>query len=248
MRSFHWLTAGCLAVIAGAWCVAAPPTPAIKHVAIVTGYPAPDTSMYEFAFRQRLAKPVVFDKQWLPVDEYTKYAVVVLHGNIARAKVEPAMYAAADFPMLKKYLDDGGVLLLTSTGLDAFHTPEGRKFLESVIGKAPAGKQDKAPSTVLMPNHPWVKQLAGQDIAWLSELASPIASDKGEQILGTGDGRTILGQYAVGKGQVIYVGWCFSAFMPSGRDLKSTLEQEKRYEDQYQILANIAASLASARE
>ena len=83
-------------------------------------------------------------------------------------------------------------------------------------------------------------------IALLGMFAAHVAFEGPEHFY---DGRSaILFEQPVGRGKVIYVGWSFAKFIPGGRNLNSTIEDEQRYEAQYHVLSNIASELYPASE
>ena len=82
-------------------------------------------------------------------------------------------------------------------------------------------------------DHPWITH----------RLVVPLRVGKGEVIVGNDKGsQAALYRLRVGKGQLIYVGWEISEFIPGGR-LPSTVEKERVFEEQVEILQNIVAEV-----
>ena len=227
---------------------AAPASSAKKPVLILSGYPAPDTPLYEFAFRRQHAKVEVVDATWVPAKDYAKYGVVVLSGNIGRAGIKPSAYSADDVKALQAFLQEGGTLILTGGSFDIFRSPAGGPMLESIIGKGNDTKDKEI--KLLQPQHRWVTQLAEfKDLSWFFDGGALVPVASAQRIIGTENGRSaILFEQPVGRGKVIYVGWSFAKFIPGGRNLNSTIEDEQRYEAQYHVLSNIASELYPASE
>lgn len=216
-----------------------------RPIAIVQGYPAFDSAYVEYAFHRQGVPIEVFDRSrgWLPVKDYGKYAAVVVVGSLARAKIEPNRYDDADLAGLKAYLEQGGTLLLMRSGMDALATPPARAWLAGLTG-SPA----KAPPSAMVlrqPDQPWIKHLnAKEEHPWLSsKVAMPLRVTQGDAIIGSADGsQAILYRLAVGKGQLIYVGWEINESIPHGR-LPSTPERERVFEDQVRIVQGIVTSI-----
>jgi hypothetical protein len=99
---------------------------------------------------------------------------------------------------------------------------------------------------VLTPSHAWVKHVQA-DPAWLADVVKKpgfaLGVRAGENILGTVDGSTVLYRQPVGKGEFIYVGWTIHDSLPYTREKLPTVEQERQFEEQMQILLHMAAEL-----
>jgi len=95
-----------------------------------------------------------------------------------------------------------------------------------------------------VPAHPWLSHLdPAAPHAWLdAKGTAALAPAKGESLVGSTDGRTILHRVAIGRGQIIYVGWELANSMPHGR-LPSTVEQEKNFEEQVRVLLRMSATI-----
>jgi hypothetical protein len=82
--------------------------------------------------------------------------------------------------------------------------------------------------------------------AWFQgKSASPIRASRGESLIGSPAGSSVLYRVPVGKGQLIYVGWTIANSLPHGRK-PSTVEEERGFEEQVQILLTIVGELAQA--
>ena len=122
-------------------------------MALVQGYPAFDAPHVVYALKRQGVPVEVFDaaRGWLRTGEYEKYGAVVIVGNLVRAKMEPNRYVKEDFPRVRKYLEQGGTLLLMRVGLDVFTSQEGRHFLAGLTEfELPAST---APMKVRLPDH-----------------------------------------------------------------------------------------------
>jgi hypothetical protein len=215
----------------------------IKPALIVCGYPAFDAPLVEFALRRQHVPVEVTEKAWIPAENFRGYQLVVYDGSLARAQISPTQFSPDDLTALKAYLEAGGRLLLMRERTDLFASPHGRTFLAGLTGE---GKREPgAQVSVQLPEHPWVKHLASaNELPWLSERkASPLATSRGQVILGTSNGTAALYHLPVGKGALVYVGWSPAASIPHGR-LQSTVEMEEAFEEQMQIVTKIVGDLA----
>jgi hypothetical protein len=180
---------------------------------------------------------------WLRTSDYDSYSVVVIAGSLVRGKVEPNRYDRDDLPRVRKFLEDGGTLFLMRVGHEVFATQEGRHFLGSLTEAGAVG--GTAELKLRQPDHPWVKHLdAKKEHPWItSRLAMPMRVEKGDTIIGSATGKqATLYRVPVGKGQLIYLGWEISEYLPHGR-MPSTVDQERVFEEQVRILQNIVADL-----
>lgn len=213
-----------------------------KPAAIVEGYPAFDAPIVRFALRRQHVAVENFERTWLPPREWNRFGLVVIAGDLARAKMEPATLGRDDLPHVRDFLEKGGTLLLMRGTTAIFGSPEGRDFLNGVLG----GNVAKGPLKLELraPEHPWLKHLdAAAPHPWL-DAKSPVAlaATKGEALIASADHRSILHRVAVGQGQIIYVGWELAASMPHGR-LPATVAQERGFEEQVGVLLGIHAGL-----
>lgn len=218
------------------------------RAAIIEGYPAFDAPLVRYALRKHGFQVDGFPQRWLPPQQYMDYRVVVLVGDLARAKIEPRSYAADDVPHLRRFLQGGGTLWLLQRGRQAFDGAEARSLLAELAGTtAPRTDQPVRP---LLPKHPWVNHLRPESGgSWYNvpgEFRLPVGH--GERILGTADGAAVLWRLKVGDGQLCYVGWSTAAALPAGRAGAASLEAEALYHEQMQVLMKIAASLAAKNE
>jgi hypothetical protein len=213
-----------------------------QRVAIVTGYPAFDAPLLAFAFRRQGVPVEVLETTWLDTARYADYATVAIVGDLARAKIEPRTYNSSDLANVRRFLEQGGTLLLLRGTAAVFGTPEGRATLAELVGTCPTQREPQY--RVLQPAHPWVQHLASASAPpWLqARSAAPLPTSRGERILGTPEGYSLLHRVSVGKGQLIYIGWETAASLPSGR-LPGTIEQEEQFDQQMQVLLRIAQSI-----
>jgi hypothetical protein len=186
-------------------------------------------------------------KAWLDTRDDPKYGMVAVVGNLLRAKIEPRVYTADDLKRVDSYLKSGGTLLVMLSARDMFRTAEGKVYLDEVAGVGPVVK---APKVLLRePVHPWVKHLGGE-APWLGRTFPQehlLRALKGERIIGSPEGATLLFRQHVGKGQLIYVGWELHESLPATRSVVPTLAQEKSFEDQLRILTNIVGEAYPGR-
>ena len=219
-----------------------PEQPDHKPAVIVQGYPAFDAPLIKFALRRQRVPYDDLRNTWLDPADYHNYPVVVITGDLVRAKIEPNKYDSDDLKTVERYLQDGGTLLLTRGTAVLFGTPEGKRFWANLTG---AGRR-RTPSgyRLLKPKHPWLAHLdPKQQHTWLNVAnVVPVYATKGDVVIGSSNGLATLYRQRVGKGQLIYGGWRFASFLPSGRSV-STVEQETRYEEQFQILLAIMRDL-----
>ncbi len=211
----------------------APRAPPTTPVALVLGYPAFDAPMLQFALQNAGGELDVFDQTWLPAEQFSRYACVALLGNTIRAKMQPSGFTVSDHAVVRKYLDDGGILIVGRELLGLlFPGDDGTKFVASLLGSGP--RDVKPRLRILKPDHPWLAHLGSTD--WVSHPSgSPIRVSRGINLIGDPQAsRSLLADVPVGKGRFIYVGWNLSRLLPSGRQ-PSTLQQEQAYEDQYRI-------------
>jgi hypothetical protein len=227
--------------ISVAWTIPSTPEPSQKRMPraiVVEGYPAFDAPLVEFALRRNGFQVDGLQRTWFDTRKLSDYSLVAIDGNFARAGIDPKVFAPEDLIRLREYLAVGGTLLLMRERTDLFATPEGQQFLTEITGR---GTTERAPIYSLRePTHPWLKHLAAEPApAWFQgKLASPIRASRGESLIGSPNGSTVLYRVPVGKGQLIYIGWTISSSMPNGRK-PSTIEQERAFEEQMQILLNV---------
>jgi hypothetical protein len=148
---------------------------------------------------------------------------------------------------VQKFLNDGGTLQLLRRGKRVFDlSPEGQKFLLDLTGRL--SEREKDPRiAIAQPTHPWLKHLdAKAECPWLKWRPdndnAPLRVGKGEKIIASPGGTCLLYRVPVGKGQIIYMGWQTADSIPNGR-LPSTVEAEKSFEEQVQILFNIVKNV-----
>ncbi len=213
-----------------------------KPVAIVTGYPAFDAPLIAYAFRKRGSKVDEFERQWVDPHHFSRYSVIVVDGSFARAGLKTTRFADDELPLVRKYLEDGGTLWLCRERADIFGSDVGKQFLSEIIGPQP--RDSWTDYQVRLPTHPWVSHLAepGADTSWLAKAAGGVRFERGEAVIGTSSGKSLLGRARFGKGQIIYMGWSPSSALPNGR-VPPTVADEHRFGDQMQVITKIANGL-----
>ncbi len=242
------LTLACLIPMAQAAAPpAADPSPEVRpasstQAVVITGYHGHNAPFLEAALLPRDVRIQPF-KEWLDVQSYAGYGLVVIDGSLQFSHVQPYQYSREDLQHLGKYLQAGGTLLIMHQGLGVFNTEPGRQFLGNLAGQRPAGR-DGPPA--LQRNHPWLAHLAleGSSLpSWLTaELGRGLPARVGTGILEPRPGLSILHHTPVGQGQFIYVGWDLFRFRPNTR-AGITPEQERAFTEQVGILQAIAADL-----
>ena len=228
-----------------------PDAPTNNPALIVRGYSARDADYLQFALNQQRV-PNQKSETWVPPTDYGKYKLVAIAGSLARAKSEQHQYSEKDLESVRAYMEQGGILCVMAGGLEPFSTPEGLQFLFKMLGTSRSAfdslrKVDASQSkmTIRKPQDPWVKTLkAGVSHPWITsdKTVTPIHASLGEPIIGTPSGHTILYRLRVGKGEFIYIGWNLDRSIPGGRT-PSTVEQERVFEEQIQVLNNIVADV-----
>ena len=222
------------------------PPPPPKRVAIVTGYPAFDAPLVAYALRRKGALVETFEKTWLDPRSYKDYDIVVVDGSFARASLKTTKFSDEELPIVRKFLEAGGVLWLCRDRHDLFATDAGRTLLAEFLGDQ--FRDNSKDFSIRTPKHAWVKHLVGPD-GKPNELAAFVAAGEGgpgwsrcSAIVGTSSGRALLGDADVGKGRLIYLGWSPAAAIPHGR-IPPKVADEARYEAQMQVITNIAGDV-----
>jgi len=216
--------------------------PSATRVAVVTGYPAFDAPLVAYALRRRGATIETFEKQWLDPRSYKDYEVVAIDGSFARAGLKTTKFSDEELPIVRKFLEDGGVLWLCRDRSDVFSSDAGRTLLEELIG--PQLRDSSKDFSIREPKHPWVAHLSepNTDTGFITAGGSAPGWSKGQAILGTSSGKALLGDVKVGKGRIVYLGWSPAAAIPHGR-IPPKVADEARYEAQMKVISNIAAAL-----
>lgn len=212
-----------------------------RPVLIIKGYPAFDAPLLEYALRKAGVPVTTRERTWIDPREYARYRAVAIVGSLPRAKIMPNKYSAADLVHVRQYLEGGGRLCLLRGNHWVFRTAEGERFWEELAG---GSKVKRREFQVLRPQHAWLKHLTPQSRPkWVNVAhAEPVRATRGEILIGDRSGLATLYRVQVGRGQLIYVGWNISSALPHGRK-RSTVPQERAYEQQMQVLAKIAESL-----
>ncbi|MBC8115593.1 MAG: DUF1565 domain-containing protein [Candidatus Saccharimonas sp.] len=232
---------------------ASPPVKPNKPAVVVSGYPAPDVPLIEYALLRQGLRTEVLEQTWLKTEDYPNYSAIAVIGDLARAKIEPHVYSPDDLKRVTSYLEQGGTLILLQRGRDLFKTPHGTEWLQQTIGFDKPVPRAKSPAHgpfgVLAQDHPWTKHLAGAAASWFAtpphatEFALKAA--RGERLIGDNDSHAILYRQRIGRGQLVYLGWSPAASLPATRDRASSVEHEAEFEQQMQILLHIAADVAN---
>lgn len=223
-----------------------------KPAAIVEGYPEFDGPLFDFALRKQGVVVDRREKTWLDTSEYDKFGVVVIAGDLQRAGIKHNRYSAEDLANVEKFMREGGTLLLLRRGKRVFDwTPEGQKFLQKLIGAADREKLPVPAMKITDFKHPWLKHLDPEaPHPWLATRLDtdtvPWRASAGERLISSPGGTCLLARVRVGKGQLIYIGWQVAESMPHGR-VKSSVEQERVYEEQFQIIVNLVGELYPTR-
>lgn len=203
---------------------------------IVQGYPAFDAPLIAYALRRRGTPVDLIERTWVEPSEFRHYRLVVIDGSFTRAGIRPDKFSEEDVAHVRRFLHEGGSLVLMRERTDLFATPHGRQFLEEAFGAG--SREPQFAPTLLRPNHPWVRHLSG-DPGWLpGKGAAPLRTSRGESVIGTPAGASLLHRSAVGDGEIIYVGWSIAGALPPGRQ-PSTLSDEATFEEQMQILVHL---------
>lgn len=218
-----------------------------KPAALVEGYPAQVSPMIEFALRRQGVEVRHFDNRWLDTKEYANHSAVFVVGNLTRAKADPDKYSADDLKRVDEYLKSGGTLVLVLAGKGVFQTPAGQAYLNELTAATPAKKGEVPKFDLLTPSHRWVKHLdpvgafPWQRPKYPAELV--LRAARGERIIGSADGGTLLYRLPVEKGQLIYLGWDVHDALPYTREKDSTPAAEKAFEDQIRVLFGVVADV-----
>jgi hypothetical protein len=77
-------------------------------------------------------------------------------------------------------------------------------------------------------------------LSWLAK-GTAISTSKGESLIGSSGGASLLHVAPVGRGRLIYVGWSPAASIPHGR-MVSTVEEEEVFDAQVKILQGVLSS------
>ncbi|HEX5106556.1 MAG TPA: hypothetical protein VFV87_22205 [Pirellulaceae bacterium] len=232
---------------------------------IVEGYPAFDAPIVAYLLRKVGWQVETSDRAWADTAKWKDYQLVVYDGSLARAGLEKTAFDEADVANVRAFLEAGGTLLLTRERHDLFRSEAGRKLLAEIVGE---GQREAKPQiSILQPDHPWLAPLktpiqraaalpvfrfpdekdkapppapALDPFPWLAK-GTPIPTSKGQSLIGSPGGASLLHRAPFGRGQLIYVGWSPAASIPHGRE-KSTLEMEADFEQQVAVLREIVES------
>jgi hypothetical protein len=213
-----------------------------RRALIVAGYPAFDAPIVAYLLRKAGWKVEVMEKVWIDPARFSDYRLVVYDGSLARAKVAKTAFDADDVQRVERFLHGGGTLVLFRQRNDLFTSSAGRRFWEAAAGPAPP--REKQPALrILHPDHPWLEHLDRADAApaWLAK-GSAIAASRGQSLIGSSGGSSLLHVADVGKGRLIYLGWSPAASLPHGR-VHSTVEEENLFEDQVRIVSAITSGV-----
>lgn len=241
-----------------------------KPAAILQASLPSDATLLHFVLRRRRVPANLRAGEWLETRDYSRYAIVAIFGSFVESPNEKKKYRPQDLERVKKFMEEGGTLLLSRGALDLFASPEGEEFLFDLVGTA--APETRLDLEILLPEHPWIKQLdpnlARRMVKAPADLTAPLAETdladppqeithvipqayldpnivvplyaaRGHRLIGSRRGATALYRQDVGKGRFIYLGWQIYDFLSPGRS-PSTVEQEKLFEQQVQILFHMA--------
>lgn len=259
---------GAAAVGSAPWGFA--PQPAAKDsqspkALIVEGYPAFDSPIVAYLLRKAGWQVEISERAWFDTAKLKDYQLVVYDGSLARAGVEKTAFDEADVPNVRAFLENGGALVLMRERHDLFRSDAGRKLLAEIVGE---GQREPKPQiAILQPDHAWLAPLktplaraaalpvfrfpdekdaappaaaAAAPFPWLAK-GTAIATSKGQSLIGSPGGASLLHRAPFGRGQLIYVGWSPAASIPHGRE-KSTVQAEAIFEQQVAVLRNVLES------
>lgn len=172
----------------------------------------------------------------LPVADLAKYSlVVVAHSTATPLSVD-------DAAAVRKYLEGGGKLLLINTAAQSLvkDLPADKSPWPGIqrVGSA----RPPAQCAVLAPNHPFLTGAIEKDEAprWLTaNTVAEIDPRRMTNLIGTRDGRCLLGVARVGKGWVAFLG-------PEAFRIKQQLAEDMP--SYYRMLRNIVADAAPLTE
>jgi hypothetical protein len=232
---------------------------------IVEGYPAFDAPIVAYLLRKDGWRVETRERAWADTTRFKDYQLVIYDGSLARAGIEKTTVDEADAVNVSAFVELGGTVVLTRERHDVFRSDAGRKLLAQLVGE---GKREANPQfAILQPDHPWIAPLktplaraaalpvfrfpdekdkapppaaALDPFPWLAK-GTAISTSKGESLIGSPGGASLLHRARWGRGQLIYLGWSPAASIPHGRE-KSTVEQETVFEQQVAVLRNILRS------
>jgi hypothetical protein len=235
----------------GQWTI--PPQPELDsskrpRALIIAGYPAFDAPIAAYVLRKAGWQVDMTEKVWFDVSLLSKpsategvpYTLLVYDGSLARAKADKTAFDDADVAHVRRYLERGGTLVLMRERDDLFGKEAGRLFWNAKVGNGPREKDPVFRTG--QPDHPWLKHLAATDSqpTWLAK-GSAIRPIKGQSLIGSEGGSSLLHVTPVGNGKLIYIGWSPAASIPHGR-MASTVDEERAFEDQLRILQGVLAA------
>ncbi len=210
-----------------------------KPIGIVQGYPPIDRPQLMHFLKSNHVQIGFNERAWPKAEELKEFGVLAVVDS-ARGMYAPSELAGP----LKEYVDKGGTLLVLSGSTESFRQMPG--FLTSIVGEKPAEK--KPEMDIMMPGHPWIKQLeAMEPKQWMPEAnfrALPVS--KGQVIIGNKNGQALMAVVPSGKGQLIYVGWSVTADRPqagSRSEWANTPQAEMESQAQVDILKHIVNTL-----
>lgn len=232
---------------------------------IVEGYPAFDSPIVAYLLRKAGWQVETSEREWSDTAKWKDYQLVVYDGSLARAKVEKTAFDEADAVNVRAFLEAGGTLVLTRERHDLFRSDAGRKLLTEIVGE---GRREAKPQIVILqPEHAWLEPLktpiaraaalpvfrfpdekdktpppdpALDPFPWLAK-GTAIPTSKGQSLIGSPGGASLLHRAPLRRGQLIYFGWSPAASIPSGRE-KSSVEQELAFEVQVAVLRDALLS------
>jgi hypothetical protein len=212
----------------------------------VRGYPAFDAEFVEYLMNKHRIPSRVYDRTWLETGDYHQFGLVVVVGDLVRAGTTPNQYSESDLERVQTFLNHGGTLLLMRTGQRVFNSQQGRTVFSQLVG----GGRIRSPLDleIVQADHPWLRHLDPKlEHDWVSTRnVMPLPQSKGECLVGAKDGGyASLLRVPIGKGQLVYLGWEISSFLPNGRGA-STVDAERLFEEQIRLVENILTEVCSA--
>ena len=179
---------------------------------------------------------------WIDSENYEKYGVLILDGNLKEAGHEKNTFDPQDIERLTTFIENGGTFILIRQGLWAFNTEHGKAFLEKLVGSSP--KHRLTEPTKIQYQHPWVSHITDGDVPeWITARnGAAVYYNKGNSIIELVPNRTYLHHSRLGDGQLIYIAWNIFSSRPPGR-VRIDPERERLFNEQIRIVENIAADL-----
>lgn len=156
----------------------------------------------------------------IPVDEFANYKLVIL------SQANPPSLEPAQHEVIRRYLENGGFLLINNITINAMAAPEDKTDLSQAEHWLGATKIQYIPAKIygekLEPNHPALKHLENNHYAWLVSERGLSGLTTARNLIGQHDSSIVLSNQ-VGKGGVIYV---FPEVTSQAKEEESTQDAE----------------------